>query len=114
MKKLVLLSLLVTGTLFQYCSSTKKAQSAAVSKVTYAANVQPVIQANCSPCHIPPQGRARPLNTFDAAKANIDETIVRIGRNPEDKGFMPMRHPKLSDSTINVFVKWKADGLAEN
>ncbi len=117
MKKIVLFSVLGLAAAFQYCSSPKKAQAAAappVAKVTYAANVQPVIQSNCSPCHIPPQGRAKPLNTYDAAKTNVDEAITRMGRNPEDKGFMPMRHPKLSDSTISVFAKWKADGLMEN
>ena len=117
MKKSILFLVLALGIVFQYCSSPKKVQAAAappVAKVTYASNVQPVIQSNCSPCHIPPQGRAKPLNTYDAAKANADDIIARIGRNPEDKGFMPMRHPKLADSTISVFVKWKESGLMEN
>jgi len=26
---------------------------------------------------------------------------------------MPFKHPKLSDSTINVFAEWKKDGLLE-
>lgn len=113
MKKIVLFSLIATGTIFQFCSSTKKAQAPAPAKVTYAANVQPVIQNNCSPCHIPPKGNKEALNTYDAAKAHIDESIKRIQLNPTDKGFMPFKHPKLADSTINVFVQWKADGLLE-
>ena len=111
MKKIVLFAFVALVTVFQFCSSSKKAASA--SKVTYANRVQPLIQANCSPCHIPPQGRAKALNTYDAAKANVDEILTRIKRNPEDKGFMPMRHPKLADSTIAVFEKWKETGLAE-
>lgn len=115
MKKTVLLLLLAAGVLFQYCSSTKKAQgtTAAAKKVTYADDVQPLIAANCSPCHIPPKGNKEALNTYETAKANIDESIVRIKRGTDEKGFMPFKHPKLSDSTINVFVKWKEDGLAE-
>lgn len=113
MKKTVLLLLLAAGALFQYCSSTKKAQGATAKKVTYAGDVQPLIAANCSPCHIPPKGNKEALHTYEAAKAHIDESIVRIKRGPEEKGFMPFKHPKLSDSTIGVFVKWKEDGLLE-
>jgi hypothetical protein len=53
------------------------------------------------------------LHTYATAKTNIDEMITRIQLNPGDKGFMPFKHPKLPDSTIQVFVKWKADGLLE-
>jgi len=113
MKKIVLFVLVATVvTAFQFCSSSKKAASDSM-KVTYARNVQPVIQANCSPCHIPPQGRAKALNTYDAVKANASEMISRIKRNPDEKGFMPMRHPKLPDSTIAVFEKWRDNGFAE-
>jgi hypothetical protein len=113
MKKVVLFSLFaVVVTAFQFCHSTKSAQSA-VTRTSYASNVQPIIQANCSPCHIPPQGRAKALNTYDAAKANIDNILTRINRNPDEKGFMPMKHPKLPDSTIAVFARWKEAGLPE-
>lgn len=115
MKKVVLFSLLaVVVTAFQFCHSSKKAQgSATVAKVSYASNVQPIIQGNCSPCHIAGQGRAKALNSYDAAKTNIDDILSRVKRNPEDKGFMPMRHPKLSGETIAVLENWKASGLAE-
>lgn len=114
MKKIVLFALLVASVaVFQFCSSSKKAASD-TSKISYTRNVQPVIQANCSPCHIPPQGRARALNTFDAAKKNIDTILIAVNKNPEEKGFMPMRHPKLPDSTISIFARWKETGLAEN
>ena len=113
MKKIVLFSLIALGALFQFCSSPKNAQTVAPAKVTFASNVQPIIQNSCSPCHIAGQGKATPLNSFDAAKAHADEIVDRIKRNPGEKGFMPMRHPKLSDSTINVFVQWKEDGLTE-
>lgn len=113
MKKTVLILLVVVASLAQFCSGPKNAQVAPVPKITYAANVQPVITAQCSPCHIPPKGNKEALHTYETAKANIDESIVRINKNPEEKGFMPFKHPKLPDSTIQVFVKWKADGLLE-
>ena len=112
MKKLTAVSLLFAAFVFQYCHSAKKAQKAHVD-VTYEANVQPIIAASCSPCHIPPGGNKEPLNTYAGASKNIDAMIERIQKNPGDKGFMPFKHPKLSDSTIHVFVQWKADGLKE-
>jgi hypothetical protein len=111
MKKLIALSLLICLVAFQYCSSSRKLRAS--PKVTYATNVQPILQASCTPCHFPPQGNKKPLNSYAAAKENIDDIIARIQKNPSDKGFMPMRHPKLPDSTIQVFVRWKNDGLIE-
>lgn len=96
---------------FQFCSTTKNAQTA--PKSTFEANVHPVIVANCAPCHVPPNGKRELLHTYTAAKTHIDEIITRINKNPGEKGFMPFKHPKLPDSTIQVFVQWKNDGLQE-
>ncbi|MBC8052518.1 MAG: hypothetical protein H7Y13_05600 [Sphingobacteriaceae bacterium] len=115
MKKIYVLLIIASAVIFQYCATTQKAsnKSVAVPKVTYVADVQPLLVNNCSPCHFPPKGNKEPLDTYLTAKNEIDETIERIKRNPGEKGFMPAKHPKLSDSTINVFVRWKADGLLE-
>lgn len=115
MKKLQIILAIVFISLLQYCSSSKKtaATTPANSSITYVNNIQPAIVANCSPCHIPPKGFKKALDSYDAAKANIDDIVTRIKLNPEDKGFMPFKHPKLSDSLINVFVQWKDNGLAE-
>ena len=112
MKKFTALAILFTAFIFQYCHSAKKAQKAHPA-VTYEANVQPIIAASCSPCHIPPGGNKLALNSYAAASKNIDSMLVRIEKNPGDKGFMPFKHPKLPDSTIQVFVNWKAGGLKE-
>ena len=113
MKKLCILLLLAAPFALQFCSSSKKAAKAQ-PMLTYTTDIQPLIVANCSPCHIPAKGgRVKALDTYGAATANIDSMINRIQRNPDQKGFMPFKHPKLSDSTINVFVQWKKDGLRE-
>ena len=106
----VLAAALVTS--LQFCGSSKKAASE-TAKVTYTKDIESIIQNSCSPCHIAGKGKAETLSTYEAAKAHADEMIERIQRNPGDKGFMPMRHPKLPDSTIQVFVRWKETGLAE-
>ena len=114
MKKLLILSILSTVVVFQFCTSTRKAAAKQPAKITYLTNVEPLISTHCAPCHIPPKGNKKPLNTYASAKDEIDEMIERIQKNPGERGFMPFRHPtKLPDSTINVFVKWKADGLLE-
>src|SRR3982751_6234715 len=104
MKKLSLFALILTALVFQYCSASKKAKRTPV--MTYTANVLPIIEATCTPCHIAGKGNKKTLNNYTAAKDNIDDIIKRIELNPEDKGFMPFKHPKLPDSTIQVFVKW--------
>jgi hypothetical protein len=112
MKKLSVLLLLMAPLILQFCSSSKNAAKKH-HQFTYTADIQPLLVANCSPCHFPPKGNKKPLDTYAAATANIDDVIARIQKNPGDKGFMPFKHPKLSDSTINAFVQWKTDGLRE-
>ena len=105
--------LFVSVSLFQFCSSTKKAATAPAAAITYDGNVKPIIQASCAPCHIAGQGNKKSLDNYADASANADAMISRIQKNPEEPGFMPMRHPKLADSTIAVFVDWKTAGLKE-
>ena len=112
MKKLFFFLFIVTMIVFQYCSSSRKAKKSA-PVLTYTTRVQPIIAASCSPCHFPPGGNKKPLNSYVAAKDNIDDIISRIQKNPGDKGFMPFKHPKLPDSTIQVFVQWKNNGTPE-
>ena len=115
MKRYYVLSALITTALFfAYCNGPKKAMAAAPPKSTYASNLQVVIAANCSPCHIPSKGgNKKPYDNFASVKTDIDEIIHRIELNPGDRGFMPMRKSKLSDSTIAVFKQWRNDGLLE-
>src|SRR4051812_46623887 len=102
MKKLIFF-LIISLVALQFCKTTKKATGSHIP-VTYTADIQPIIISNCSPCHIPPKGNKAALNTYDAAKMHIDDIYRRITMDPADKGFMPFKHPKLSDSLIHVFA----------
>lgn len=113
MKKLFVVLILLAPFVLQFCSSSKNAAKKQPEKITYTANVQPLMVANCSPCHFPPKGNKKAFDNYNAVKGDIDQILSRINRNPEDKGFMPFKHPKLSDSTINVLVQWKNDGFVE-
>jgi nitrate/TMAO reductase-like tetraheme cytochrome c subunit len=113
MKKFFVILALALPFTLQFCNTSKKSKNVAPPKITYMTNVQPTIVANCSPCHIPPKGFKKALNTYDSAKNSIDDMISRVQMQPGDKGFMPFKHPRLADSTILVFVNWKKDGLLE-
>lgn len=102
---------LFTVSVFSFCASSKKAV-ATVAPTTYEANVAQLVTANCSPCHIPAKGGNKlALDTYVAVKENIDSVIARIERHPGERGFMPFKRARLSDSTITVFKQWKTDGL---
>ena len=113
MKKVFLfLGFAATVGTFQFCSSSRKTQSS-TPRVTYAANVQQLVTGHCAPCHVGASAKQTRLDSYDAAKTNIDDIIRRIQLSPNEKGFMPMRHPKLPDSTIQAFVLWKSEGLPQ-
>ncbi|GAB0155428.1 hypothetical protein CHRYSEOSP005_06890 [Chryseobacterium sp. Alg-005] len=81
-----------------------------VEKVTYNKDVKPIVEANCVGCHSPgPQA----LTNYDQVKQNIDNILDRIQRPNGDPGKMP-QGGALSQTQINIFIKWKADGLVEN
>jgi uncharacterized membrane protein len=114
MKKLMsILALVAMFALFQNCASSKT-KKAALPKTTFEANVLPLIQAKCAPCHIAPEGKKKHYVTYDVVKADIDSMIRRVKLMPNEKGFMPFKKTEqLPDSLIQVFVKWKSDGLLE-
>jgi len=111
MKKTVLVMLSICAlTVLQNCGSSKKATAAKKPMVvSYEKDVLPIMQASCTPCHFPPDGRKKPLNTFDAVKANISDIIARVKLPQSDNGFMPWKgkKPALSDSMISVLVEWQ-------
>jgi uncharacterized membrane protein len=116
MKKYYVLSLLImTSIFFSYCHSSKKAMANKVApKLNYETNVQMLVATKCTPCHFPAKGgNKKPLDTYAAVQENIDDILRRIQLNPTDRGFMPFKNAKLSDSAIAVFTQWKADGMLQ-
>lgn len=114
MKKMITLSAIIVAVLiFSNCSSSKKVTTT-TPKLTYESGIQTLVMANCSPCHIPAKGgNKKPFDNFASVRTDIDEMIRRIELNPGERGFMPFKKAKLSDSTIAVFKQWRTDGLLE-
>ena len=115
MKKIYISSIVLMMAFFlSYCHTAKKATAAAPAVITYEANVKPIILNSCGPCHVPSKGgNKEALDNYPEAKKDADDILRRIQMTPDQRGFMPMRHPKLSDSTIAVFKAWKDGGLVE-
>lgn len=115
MKKALVIITCFLSLFLIYCNPARRATQEVppLPPVTYVADVQPIIATKCTPCHIPPKGNKKPYDTYTRVKDDIDAIINRINRNPGDPGFMPFKHPKLSDSLIRVFENWKARGLVE-
>jgi hypothetical protein len=115
MKKYFTIAFVLATVIFlSNCHSAKKAQAEAATikpKVTYETDMQGLVAVKCSPCHFPSKGgNKRPFDSYDAVHANIDSMIARIQLMPGQKGFMPFKGQKLSDSVINVFKEWRAQG----
>ncbi|MCS3530581.1 hypothetical protein [Chryseobacterium sp. JUb7] len=79
--------------------------------VTYTKDVKNIVDNNCIGCHS--AGSFKPLTTYNDVKTNIDGILDRIQRANGVPGKMP-QGGSLSQSQINIFIKWKADGLVEN
>lgn len=79
--------------------------------VKYNSEVKTIVDNNCIGCHSATS--FKPLTTYNDVKNNIDGILDRIQRPNGDPGKMP-QGGSLSQTQINTFIKWKADGLVEN
>jgi hypothetical protein len=98
----------------QNCGSSKKATSKKMA-ISFEKDVMPIMQASCTPCHFPPDGRKKPLNNYDAVKANIADIITRVKLPHDANGFMPWKSkkPPLTDSAVNVLVEWQKQNMPQ-
>ena len=111
MKRNIILLLCFAILFLTYCTSSKKTASVS-DPVSYEKSIQPVVAASCGPCHPPSKGGKKPpLESHTDVAYNIDDIIRRIEMHPGQKGFMPMKKERLSDSAINLFKDWKTAGL---
>ena len=119
MKQKLLFVTLITASLFVACSKKtspgKTAEAPKPKPTSYTADVLPLIQMKCAPCHLPSKGGNKAnFETFATAQKFGADIIARIEKNPGERGFMPFRGTaKLSPDEIGVFKKWIADGMLE-
>lgn len=122
MKRIItFLAVLASAAALLNCNPAKKVAatqtepSAEVKpKFRYTNGFNDVLAAHCAPCHFPDKGgNKKAYDNYANVKADIAEMIRRIELKPEEKGFMPFKRPKLSDSTIALFKRWQEEGMVE-
>ncbi len=93
---------------------TKKASPAKIIPTTYTVDILPLIQAKCTPCHLPGKGGFKAnFENYESAKKYGAEMLDRVMIAPGQRGFMPFKHEKLADTEIALIKKWIDQGLLE-
>ena len=113
MKKILFVLTLIIITVFVAC--TKKASPGkTVVYTTYNTDIMPLVQAKCSPCHLPSKGGNKAsFETYESAKKYGADMLTRVMKNPGERGFMPFKHDKLSEAEIAIIKNWVDQGLLE-
>ncbi|MFY9151869.1 MAG: PKD-like domain-containing protein, partial [Prolixibacteraceae bacterium] len=75
-------------------------------KVTYLANVKPILAVSCTPCHMAGGANPNKWDEYATTKAKITGILDRVQRSPTAAGFMPKGGTKLSDANIAILNKW--------
>jgi len=107
--KLFVLTLLVSS-----CdSNTYDEISGTVANPTYTKNIKPIFDSKCVSCHY--NGNTSGLSSF----SNYTETKQGVADGSvlyyiDTLGTMPKNSSKLSNETIKIIYKWKANGYPEN
>lgn len=86
------------------------------AEISYTKNVKSIIDANCIGCHSSGRSAAfRPLTTFAEVKAAVENAglLNRIQLQNGQQGLMP-QGGRMSQTNIDLIVKWNTDGLKEN
>ena len=86
-------------------------------KVTYLADVAPLMERSCSPCHYPEKkGRKMPLDSYVTVKDNLAEVLERVQLPKDHLKFMPYEHKKqdLSAEEIEMLKHWARGGFLES
>ena len=83
------------------------------AKITYLADVKPIMTASCGACHLAGGANPNKWDEYTPTKTKIATIIDRVKREPGAAGFMPRNGTKLSADKIAILEKWVADGLLE-
>lgn len=119
MKKNAFILMLFAITVIAACSKKSNpgktvAEAPKVIPTTYTVDITPLIQAKCTPCHLPSKGGNKAsFENYEGAKKYGADMLARVLLEPGQKGFMPFKHAKLPAEEIAVIKKWVDQGLLE-
>jgi uncharacterized membrane protein len=97
-------------------TTTPETGTPTATTISYTKNVKSIIDGNCVSCHS--SGRSasfRPLTTYAEVKAAVESAglLSRIQLQSGQQGLMP-QGGRMSQTNIDLIVKWNTDGLKEN
>ena len=100
---------------FQQCKSSQSATADTGPPVSYTADIKPVMERSCTPCHFPEKGKKEMLDTYEAVAEYINPILRRVQLDPEDEKYMPFKSkkPALTAEEIDTFKRWAAQGTPE-
>lgn len=106
---------LIIITLFTACSNkSNPGKTVKIIPTTYSVDIIPLLQAKCTPCHLPSKGGFKAnFENYESAKKYSADMLNRVSLNPGDRGFMPFKHTKLAVEEIVLIKKWVDQGLLE-
>jgi len=88
-----------------------------VNETVKFSSVQSIMQNNCNSCHgtVPTSGVPISLVTYEDVKTAVleNDLIGRMSIENGGDGLMPEGGPRLPQTTIDVVIKWQADGFQE-
>ncbi len=110
-KKLITLGALVL--LISQCALFQ-GKSETNASVSYARDLAPLMEKNCSPCHFPERGRADMLDNYDRVRRHIRGILTRVQLDPSNEDYMPFKQkkPAWTAQEIALFQQWQAEGFA--
>ncbi len=121
MKKIVLSILVLTSALIGCKGSKETASNPApatidcnVVVVTFANDIKPIFEANCTRCHNTNKKAGYNFFTYESAKKAADSGVLAGSLNHR-KGYskMPLFKAKLSQDLINKIECWIKNGMPE-
>lgn len=119
MKKIkFLFSLIAIVVISIKCNTVKTSGVENIPKekaLSFNADILPIMQNSCTPCHFPPEGRKKPLENYAHVKENIKDIIARVKLPKDHVQFMPFKNkkPALNDSLIAVLERWEKQSMPE-
>jgi mono/diheme cytochrome c family protein len=88
-----------------------------VGNVTYTKDIKPIVDQNCIRCHgdVQLNGAPMALTTYAFVKDAIltRPLLVKISKENGEPGLMPNGGPRLPQEKIDLFFKWKEQGLQQ-
>ena len=97
------------------CAKDKAIKADCVDEISFAADVKPIIDVNCSTsgCHDASLAGGYNLSTYSGVETNADRILSVINH---DAGFiaMPQGADKLADSVIKKVECWIKQGKLDN